>query len=165
MSQADFGPTANLLTGLSQALQGGRGFDTPLPSGDYTFNVQQTGPQESGYTLNFVIEKEEEAPPPRTYSVSNSGASAYVIDGNNNPALELVRGQSYVFDVNAPGHPFLIQTQKDAGSGFTYENGVTGNGLAVGQITFTVPMDAPDQLFYICQFHPSMAGDLNIVDP
>lgn len=165
VSRALFGPTDNMLTALSEAAQGGTGFDTPLPSGDYTFNIQQTGPQESGYTLNFVIEKEEDVPPPRTYSVSNSGASAYVIDGSNNPALTLVRGRSYVFDVNAPGHPFLIKTQKVAGSGSTYNGGVTGNGLAVGQITFTVPMNAPNQLFYICQFHGSMAGNLNIVDP
>lgn len=163
VNQALFGPTDNMLTALSQAAQGGTGFDIPLPSGDYTFNMQQTGPQESGYTVTFVIE--EQASAPTTFSVSNSGASAYVIDGSNNPALELVRGQSYVFDVNAPGHPFLIKTQKVAGSGSTYDNGVTGNGLAVGQITFTVPMNAPDQLYYICQFHGSMAGNLNIVDP
>ncbi|HEY7907064.1 MAG TPA: hypothetical protein VIC53_09125, partial [Wenzhouxiangella sp.] len=163
VSQALFGPTDNMLTALSQAAQGGTGFDTPLPSGDYTFNMQQTGPQESGYTLNFVIEKE--APAPTTFSVSSAGSSAYVIEGSNNPALTLVRGQSYVFDVNASGHPFWIKTQGVTGTGSAYNSGVNGNGLAVGQISFEVPMDAPDQLFYICQFHGSMVGDLNIVDP
>jgi len=163
VSQALFPVDANMLTGLSQAAQGGTGFEAPLPSGDYTFNMQQTGPQESAYTVTFVIE--EQAASPTRFGVSNSGASAYVIDGQNNPDLSLTRGEQYVFDVNAPGHPFWIKTQALTGTGSAYNTGVEGNGLSSGQVTFTVPMDAPDELFYICQFHGSMRGTLNITDP
>ena len=163
VSQALFPPETNMLTVLSNAPQGGTGFDTPLPSGDYTFNMQQTGPQESAYTLTFVIEEQTAAP--TTFAVSSSGASAYVIDGESNPNLTLVRGQTYVFDVNSPGHPFWIKTQATTGTGSSYNSGVSGNGLSSGQVTFTVPMDAPDRLFYSCQFHGAMRGELNIVDP
>lgn len=62
VSQALFPPETNMLTALSKAPQGGTGFDTPLPSGSYTFNMQQTGPQESAYTLTFVIEAEADEP-------------------------------------------------------------------------------------------------------
>lgn len=163
VSEELFPPSANMLTALSQAAQGGTGFDVPLPSGDYTFNMQQTGPQESAYTLTFVIEAEAAAP--TTFAVSSSGSSAYVIDGENNPTLDLVRGQTYVFDVNSPGHPFWIKTQAITGTGSAFNRGVNGNGLSRGQVTFTVPMDAPDRLFYICQFHGAMRGQLNIFDP
>jgi hypothetical protein len=160
-----FGPTDNLLTALSNAVQGGTGFNAPLGAGDYTFNVQQTGPQESAYTLTFVIEEKAEENPSTTYAVTNSGASAYVIDGQSNPLLELVRGQTYVFDVDAPGHPFWIKDQAVTGTGGAYNDGVSNNGASNGKIEFTVPMDAPDQLVYICQFHGSMLGDFDIVDP
>jgi hypothetical protein len=136
-----------------------------LGAGDYTFNVQQTGPQESAYTLTFVIEEKAEENASTTYAVTNSGASAYVIDGQSNPLLELVRGQTYVFDVDATGHPFWIKDQAVTGTGGAYNDGVSNNGAANGKIEFTVPMDAPDQLVYICQFHGSMLGDIDIVDP
>ena len=160
-----FGPSDNLLTALSNAVQGGTGFDTPLGSGDYTFNIQQTGPQESAYSLTFVIEEQADESPTVTYSVTSSGSSAYVINGQSNPLLELVRGETYVFDIDASGHPFWIKDQAITGTSGAYNNGVTNNGTDNGKIEFTVPMDAPDQLVYICQFHGSMLGDFDIVDP
>jgi hypothetical protein len=42
----------------------------------------------------------------RTYNVTNSGASAYVIDGAGNPTIQLLRGFTYEFNVDAVGHPF-----------------------------------------------------------
>jgi len=104
-----------------------------------------------------------------TYSVGNSGSSAYLFTGadlNNesNPDFTFKRGQTYVFVVNAPGHPFLIKTTASLGTGDTYDNGVANNGAATGTITFTVPMDAPDTLFYICEFHSAMVGTINIID-
>ncbi|MCA0931827.1 superoxide dismutase family protein [Lutimonas saemankumensis] len=104
-----------------------------------------------------------------TYAVGNTGSSAYVFTGgdlNNesNPDFTFKRGQTYIFNVNAPGHPFLIKTTETLGTGDSYDNGVTNNGAATDTITFTVPMDAPDTLFYICEFHAEMAGTINIVD-
>ncbi|UCE92725.1 MAG: hypothetical protein JSV73_07790 [Flavobacteriaceae bacterium] len=104
-----------------------------------------------------------------TYAVGNTGATAYIFTGgdlNNesNPDFTFKRGQTYVFNVNAPGHPFLIKTTETLGTGDSYNDGVTNNGAATDTITFTVPMDAPDTLFYICEFHSEMAGTINIVD-
>ena len=45
-----------------------------------------------------------------------------------------------------------------------HTHGVTNNGAATGTITFTVPSNAPDTLFYVCEFHASMTGQINIVD-
>jgi hypothetical protein len=100
-----------------------------------------------------------------TYTVTNSGASAYTINGENNPTLTFFRGFTYEFNVNASGHPFWIQTvPAPYSSGTVYNNGVTNNGTQNGTITFTVPYDAPNTLYYVCQFHSSMSGTINITD-
>jgi len=99
-----------------------------------------------------------------TLTVTNSGASAYTINGSNNPTLSFIRGHRYVINVNASGHPFWIQTVSGAySSGNIYNTGVTNNGAAVGTIIFEVPYNAP-QLYYVCQFHSSMAGSITVSD-
>ena len=104
-----------------------------------------------------------------SYSVGNSGNSAYLFTGEgleneSNPDLTLQRGATYEFDMNTPGHPFLIKTVQTLGTDDAYNDGVTNNGGVEGKVTFTVPMDAPDTLFYICEFHAGMTGTLTIID-
>ena len=99
------------------------------------------------------------------YAVSNNASGNYVIDGASNPTLTLTRGLTYYFDVNASGHPFWLQTVSPPySSGNVYNTGVTNNGAQVGTITFTVAFGAPDTLYYACQYHSSMGGQINIVD-
>ena len=92
----------------------------------------------------------------RSYTVTNSGSGAYVIDGSNNPTLNLLRGFTYTFNINASGHPFYIKTSQTTGTGNQYTNGVTGNGTQSGTLTFAVPYNAPSTLYYICQYHSAM---------
>lgn len=104
-----------------------------------------------------------------SYNVTNSGASDYVFNGGgltnaSDPALTLSRGRTYTFSVNAPGHPFLIKTSQTTGSANTYNDGVANNGASNGTITFTVPANAPNTLYYICEFHASMTGTITITD-
>ena len=100
----------------------------------------------------------------RSYTVTNSGASAYVIDGSNNPTLNLLRGFTYTFNINASGHPFYIKTAQTTGTGNQYTSGVTGNGTQSGTLTFAVPYNAPSTLYYICQYHSAMKGTISISD-
>lgn len=100
-----------------------------------------------------------------TNTVGAIGTSAYNINGTNNPGLTLMRGVTYLFNINAPGHPFWIKTVSGAGTGNAYNTGVTGNGIQTGTLTFAVPTNAPNTLFYNCQFHSAMKGTLNIVNP
>ena len=44
------------------------------------------------------------------------------------------------------------------------ESGITNNGTTNGKITFTVPLDGSDTLYYNCQFHASMTGTINLVE-
>ena len=45
----------NLLAVLGEAPLAGTGFDLPLGEGDYTYLVQQTGPQNTGYEVSFTL--------------------------------------------------------------------------------------------------------------
>lgn len=115
----------------------------------------------------------ETAPVPENenvvYSVTNNGATSYILNGDGltdaaNPDLTLTRGQTYEFDLSAPGHPFLIKSVQSTGTDNTYGDGVENNGATDGKVTFTVAMDAPDTLYYVCEFHSPMKGTLSIVD-
>ncbi|HMP71962.1 MAG TPA: hypothetical protein PKE55_01740 [Kiritimatiellia bacterium] len=97
-----------------------------------------------------------------TFTVVNSGNNDYLINDVADPALTLYRGRTYIFTINASGHPFWIKTNAVTGTGSAYTNGVTGNGTAVGTLTFVVPTNAPNTLHYICQSHSAMTGTFNI---
>ena len=98
------------------------------------------------------------------FNVTNDGSSFYVFNGaavGNNPTLTLVRGITYTFNLNASSHPFWIKTTSSSGTGNAYNTGVTNNGDDNGVITFTVPGNAPNTLYYNCQLHLIMAGTIN----
>jgi len=120
----------------------------------------------SGYGITDAA-TEFGLPADQSFTVVNSGSSAYTIGGGasgNNAALTLIRGRTYKFAVNASGHPFRINTSNTTGTGAAYVNGtaVINNGAAVGDIYFTVPDTAPDTLYYNCQHHSGMAGTINV---
>lgn len=96
------------------------------------------------------------------FNVVNNGLVAYRIDGVDNPTLNLQRGQTYTFNVNAVGHPFYIKTNQSTGTGGAYNVGVTNNGTQSGTITWTVAGNAPSTLFYNCSVHESMTGQINV---
>ena len=104
------------------------------------------------------------------FDVVNSGSGGYQFNATgigftqntNNPTIYLNKGQNYRFNVNASGHPFLIKTTPGTGTGNQYINGVENNGAQVGIVTFKVPFDAPNTLYYQCQNHAAMAGTIII---
>lgn len=97
-----------------------------------------------------------------TYNVTNNGAGSYAINGVANAPLIFERGKKYIFNINTPGHPFWIKTQQKTGIGFDWYYGVQNNGIQNGTLIFNVPYNAPDNLFYICQFHQSMTGTITV---
>ena len=106
------------------------------------------------------------ANPHSSWDVVNNSASAYRFTGpgqdgaEDNPDIYLVRGQRYVFKMNASGHPFQIRVSN---GGSAYSDGVTNNGAQTGNVVFNVQHDAPAHLFYQCTSHGSMVGNIYIV--
>jgi hypothetical protein len=91
----------------------------------------------------------------------------YDLDGTSdtsNPTITLVRGATYNFNLNTPGHPFYLKTIQSTGTGNQYTSGVTNNGATNGTVTFTVPMNAPSTLYYNCSIHSAMTGVINVLD-
>ena len=120
---------------------------TLVKGGNYTFDVAQNAKE----TVN--------------YRVTNNGTSEYVIDYLPNPSLTLVRGNTYVFDmVLSADLPMYIKTANTLGTTNIYSTGVTNNGASSGSITFVVPQDAPDTLYYVNPTQPNMNGVINVVN-
>jgi len=96
------------------------------------------------------------------YYITNSGSGAYLVNGVSNGTINFEKGKKYRVHVAATGHPFWIQTVSGAySSGNVYSTGVTGNGTQSGYILVELPQSAPNNLYYACQFHSSMAGSIN----
>ncbi len=97
------------------------------------------------------------------YYITNSGSGSYTVNGVTNGLMSFDKGKKYRIYVNASGHPFWIQTVSGAySSGNVYSTGITGNGTQVGSILVDLPENAPDGLYYACQYHSSMAGAISI---
>ena len=115
--------------------------------GSYTFAVAQNQKQ----TIN--------------YRVSNNGNTAYVINQADNPTISLVRGNTYTFTLNLTGpYPFYIKSQPTTGLTNIYSSGVTNNGAITGTVTFVVPQNAPDVLYYTASNQTNMQGQFNVID-
>jgi len=100
----------------------------------------------------------------QTFNVTNSGATAYLIDGVANQSLTLTRGKTYQFNLSVSGHPFDIKTVSSTGTGNRFTDGVSAQGAQTGPVMFTVPATAPGTLFYNCELHIAMSGTITIVD-
>lgn len=98
------------------------------------------------------------------YAVSNNGSDTWNVNGNTNPILTLARGYTYYFNMSAPGYPLYIKTTNTIDALNVYSTGVTNNILDVGTITFTVPLDAPGNLYYVSTVGTNMVGTIQIFD-
>jgi hypothetical protein len=124
-----------------------------IPSGTGTLALTSDIPADN--TPTFAVT----APDSGRYTFNGAGT-----DGDDNATLYLYRGFTYKFAVNSSGHPFHIQTSSGAyNASNLYTDNVTNPGTQSGTITWTVQMDAPSTLYYVCQYHSAMAGTINIV--
>ena len=95
-------------------------------------------------------------------TVTESGGK-YYIDGVQQDTLELLEGNTYVFNYPS-AHPFKFSTTSDGthGGGTEYTTGVTHNSST--QVTIVVATDAPT-LYYYCSSHSAMGGQANTPVP
>ena len=98
-----------------------------------------------------------------------NGTTDYTFTGvgftatENDPDLYLARGNTYQFVNASGGHPFRIQSTQNGSTGAAYGSGVINNDGGNGStITFEVPFNAPDTLYYQCTAHTGMGGTIFI---
>ena len=119
---------------------------TLVRGGNYNFNVAQNS--------QASIE----------YRVTNN-ATSWAIDFESNPTLTLVRGNTYTFNLTQTVPlAFWIKTELSLGTTNIWSSGVFNNGASSNLITFTVPQDAPDTLYYCNDTQYNFRGQFNIVD-
>jgi hypothetical protein len=149
-------------TGISSSLSTVRYVSSSL---SIVYNILANG---TGSNIENIPEGHRQA-----YTIVNNDSSSYNFDGvGNNPDLVLFRGLTYKFYVSASNviggidYPFWIRTKKVAGIDPTYDynNGVINNGDSVGNITFTIPYNAPDELFYVSQTSTNLGGKFKIIN-
>ena len=97
------------------------------------------------------------------YTVTTANGSVYQFDitSGDNPSLSFIRGATYKFDYSSfTGHPVLFSSTNPDSSTTAYTDGTS---TASNVISFTVPHNAPDTLYYYCQNHPTaMNGSISI---
>ena len=146
--------------------------------------VVQSG--SGGNTYNFAVT----ASNAEDYTITGTDRNGSV--SGEDPTIYINEGDTINFNVTAAGHPFYINYQNSTGTGsqvgtggsgahpfriqtgpaigggnVAYNDGITNNDAngAPGNslLTFVVPADAPDTLYYQCTSHPQMTGQINIV--
>ena len=157
--------TDNLVSWVTN--QGTVSMSHPDINGGNTMNVQRLSVSvPSSISLPSLTQ-----PSGVSYTVTNAGGGKYGIagaaSGDNANIGPLYRGSTYTFVVNASGHPFYLTT--DNGTNFSsggyygeYTSGVTNSRTDSGTLTFVVPANAPDTLYYQCGLHSTMIGAITI---
>jgi len=113
------------------------------------------------------------------FTLSGSGGSAASLNSwDNGATISLRRESTYYFyqeDGSNSGHPLYIGTNAyGSGSGFFcsgvgYREGSWANnnyipGSSGKYMTFTVPVDAPNTLYYASRYGANMGGQINVID-
>ena len=146
------------------------GYRKDLPNTGYYYHRSGTNGHTSlEYSVDVTSSTSSGGGSPSNYSISvtNSGASAYVLNGTdsngsvsgNNATISCVAGDTIDFNVSVGGHPFWIKTVSQTGSSGG-ASGVTNNGSQSGTVSFTP--SAAGTYYYICQYHGGMVGTITV---
>ena len=100
-----------------------------------------------------------------SYSVTiknNGDNNTYIFTPNGlteNPVLTFYRGQTYTFQVDSPGNPFSIKSDR-----VLVAHDLSGPPVESGSLTFTVPYNAPNVLYYQSSTDLDLGGVIHVLD-
>jgi len=148
-------------------------FTVTRANGAYTFSgYAGTNPtitlarSQSGIPATYQFNVAQNESETADFRVTNNDASSWNVNYQANPAITLQRGGTYNFNLTQTfPWAFYIKTQASLGTTNIYNTGVFNNGAGNGLITFTVPQDAPDTLYYCNDVEMNLRGIINIIDP
>ena len=91
---------------------------------------------------------------------------AFTVNGVQGRTLVLTRGKTYTFDVDSnPMHDLYLTTDPAGWGVGTMTEGVKGNFIYKGVITFKPTSATPDVVYYQCRNHKYMGGKIHVVNP
>ena len=100
-----------------------------------------------------------------TFIVTVSGGK-YYLDVTQTKPLNLKMSYTYYFDSSDSStniHPFFIGTTSGGGNyNGEYTSGVANSRTTTGTLTFVVPSDSPETLYYNCGNHSGMGGTITV---
>jgi hypothetical protein len=135
-----------------------------LPNGPQPITVLgQSTEINSTYTVKLINEVDN-----ISYLFTPDGLTA-------NPKFKLYRGQTYTFEIDCEDRPFAFKTVRTIGDADLYTNGITIRNdknvivpstthVKKGSIEFTVPLDAPNILYYVSETDINTSGYFTIFD-
>lgn len=88
-------------------------------------------------------------------------------DMNNKPGGDIVvyRGEAYKFIIDTGvQHDFYLTTNPTGWGAGTYSDGVSGQFIYQGEVTFNPSNKTPDLLYYQCRNHKFMGGKIYVLD-
>ena len=139
-----------------------------LNSGGYGFTV--------GQTVDLIAPASGNSAQLKVTSVGTSNiftiqvhSSKFYVNATQAPALTLNRGETYQFYQTLSSnstHVLAFSSTNPSGSATAYTDGVTATGTAGSTriVTFTVPSNAPNNLWYYCTNHAGMGAAITIQD-
>jgi len=98
---------------------------------------------------------------------SHGKGQAMGFDVNGKPGGDVVvyRGETYKFIVDTGvQHDFYLTTSAAGWGAGTYTNGVEGQFIYQGEVTFKPTSKTPDLLYYQCRNHKFMGGKIYVLD-
>jgi hypothetical protein len=143
-------------------------FGPLLPNTTYTLWAQQIGLAVTEYVF-ATNSNDTGGNTPSFYSrnpltPTTINPTTTVIGGELDPDLNLKRGYRYNFAINTMANNFWIMTTSTFNLANAYTHGITNNGTGSGVLSFIVPGDAPDTLYYMSAVNSAMKGTINITD-
>ena len=96
-----------------------------------------------------------------TVDVTATGMTDYTFSGDftgQDPAIGIKIGDTLIFNVNAPYHPFWLKTIAGIGTGDSLP--VSNNGTGSGTIIW-VPTEV-GTYYYNCELHEDMTGSISV---
>lgn len=161
--------TRALSNATQTPFQSGFGFKSPGFSVDSAGNIIAASFNIADQDSGIVVD----------YTFYDSGGFFGIVDGQfDNPEITLERGKSYNIALSLTDFQFWIRTvdtseNAQAGDQIAYNEGLThsGGGVGVGAqgkttgtLKFTVPLNAPDTLYYASASTAGVFGTINIVN-
>lgn len=115
----------------------------------------------SPYVFDVTVESKDPSHP--FYGVGHR--IGFVVNGVQGKTLVVVRGKTYSFKVDTSiQHDFYLSSSPIGWGASVYTDGVEGQFIYRGVVTFTPSNATPNLLYYQCRNHKNMGGPIFVVN-